>query len=120
MMTDTDLCLITQQAGTGQYFFPSKLLSALAFARPVLAVADENSELAVALDDGGFGWRTAPGDAAELATALERVAGLEAVDLQERGEAGRRYVERFKSDRVLAEFETVLRTMVPAAGVVTR
>ena len=61
MMGDTDMCLITQQAGTGQYFFPSKLLSALAFARPVLAVADADSELSLAMEEGGFGVQVAPG-----------------------------------------------------------
>ena len=72
MMADTDVCLITQAAGTGQYFFPSKLLSALASARPVLAVADADSELALALDEGNFGWRTAPGRADELAAGARK------------------------------------------------
>ncbi|RYD82644.1 MAG: glycosyltransferase WbuB, partial [Verrucomicrobiaceae bacterium] len=37
MLVDADLCLITQQVGTGQFFFPSKLLTTLAFRKPVLA-----------------------------------------------------------------------------------
>ncbi len=108
MMADTDVCLITQQAGTGQYFFPSKLLSALACARPVLAVADADSELALALDEGGFGWRTVPGWPGELSAALERAAGLGADELRAKGDAGRRYVERFETGKVLADFERVL------------
>ena len=108
MMADTDACLITQQAGTGQYFFPSKLLSALAFARPVLAVADADSELALAVDEGGFGWRVAPGDPGELVGALDRAARLGRGDLHRLGESGRRYVKRFEWSTVLAEFERVL------------
>ena len=108
MMADTDACLITQQAGTGQYFFPSKLLSALAFARPVLAVADGDSELALAVEEGGFGWRTAPGDPGGLAAALEHAAQMGRGDLHRMGESGRRYVERFDTAVVLADFERVV------------
>ena len=111
MMADTDLALITQQAGTGQYFFPSKLLSALACARPVLAVADGDSELALALGEGGFGLLTPPGEAAALAGALDRAAAMDGAELCAWGEAGRKYVERFEWANVLAEFERTLRAL---------
>ena len=111
MMADTDVCLITQQAGTGQYFFPSKLLSALAFARPVLAVADADSELALALDEGGFGWRIAPGQPDELAATLDRVATADASERQGKGEAGRQYVRRFAQDTLLASFTRTVEAM---------
>ncbi len=108
MMADTDVCLITQQAGTGQYFFPSKLLSALAAARVVVAVADADSELALALDEGGFGWRVSPGNPNGLAGELERAARLGRDDLHRLGEAGRRYVGQFEWKMVLADFVRVL------------
>ena len=115
MMADTDVCLITQQAGTGQYFFPSKLLSALAFARPVLAVADADSELALARDEGGFGGRTAPGRPDELAAILENVAALGTDERRRRGAAGREYVQRFAWAAVLADFTRTLE-MFPGRG----
>ena len=86
MMADTDVALITQQAGTGQYFFPSKLLSALAFARPVLAVADADSELALALAEGKFGVLTPCGDAAALARALDGAAAMDRAELHTLGQ----------------------------------
>ena len=116
MMADTDVALITQQAGTGQYFFPSKLLSALMYARPVLAVADADSELALALAEGGFGLLTPPGDAAELARTLERAAASDATERGAWGERGRRYVGRFEWARVLAEFEAELRRVAAEKG----
>lgn len=112
MMVDTDLCLITQQTGTGQYFFPSKLLSALAFARPVLAVADDNNELALVLKDGGFGARTSPDQPAELAAELDRLACLDNTELHRMGEAGRKFDEQFAFEKVLPNFERVLREVV--------
>ncbi len=114
MMADTDVALITQQAGTGQYFFPSKLLSALACARPVLAVADADSELALALAEGQFGLLAPCGEAAALAGALDRAAALDGTALRALGQAGRQYVERFEWAAVLADFERTLRTL--AAG----
>ncbi len=114
MMVDTDLCLITQQTGTGQYFFPSKLLSALAFARPTLAVADDNTELTQVLQGGGFGVRTSPDQPAELAAEIDRLARLDPSELRQMGEAGRRFGEQFSFAKVLPDFENVLREV--AAG----
>ena len=109
MMADTDLCLITQQAGTGQFFFPSKLLSALAAARPVMAVADADSELAVAVQEGQFGWRVDPDQPAALASALEEVAATDLDTLRQKGASGCRFGEQFAFEQVMASFEAVLR-----------
>src|SRR5690606_11077697 len=49
MLAEAAMCLVTQQTGTGQYFFPSKLLSLLSAACPVLTVADTGTELVNAL-----------------------------------------------------------------------
>ena len=114
MMVDTDVCLITQQAGTGQYFFPSKLLSALAFARPVLAVADADSELARAVDEGNFGTVAPSGDPAALAAALDRTAMLDATDLQKLGDAARAYGGRFEQTALHENFLAVLAEVAAA------
>ena len=119
MMVDADLCVITQQAGTGQFFFPSKLLSALAYSKPVLAVADADSELVLALDEGGFGLRVPAEQPGELAAALDGAAGMEEAELRRMGEAGQRYGEPFEMGKVLADFEAVLRAVAgnePAEG----
>lgn len=113
MMVDTDLCLITQQTGTGQYFFPSKLLSALAFARPTLAVADDNNELAEVLKQGGFGVRTTPNQPAELAAELDRLARLDAGELRRMGKAGQCFGQQYAFEKVLPDFESVLRQLAP-------
>jgi colanic acid biosynthesis glycosyl transferase WcaI len=108
MMADTDLCLITQQAGTGQYFFPSKLLTALAFAKPVLAVADADSELAHAMNEGGFGFLVPTEQPQALGQALVRAAQLGPEELAALGEAGQRFGQRFALEKVLGEFARVV------------
>ena len=74
MLSDSDCSVITQQEGTGSFFFPSKLLTSLAVARPVICVADEASELAKACAAGGFGVNILPNQADALADAISSFA----------------------------------------------
>jgi colanic acid biosynthesis glycosyl transferase WcaI len=111
MLVDADLCVITQQKGSGKYFFPSKLLTTLAYAKPVLTVADGESELSHAVATGKFGVSVEPGDAEKLGRELDRIAGSPA-GLKELGEAGRRYVAQFDFPVVLKGFEDRLKALV--------
>jgi colanic acid biosynthesis glycosyl transferase WcaI len=74
MLADADCNVITQQAGSGSFFFPSKLLAALAAGKPVVSVADETSELAKAVASGRFGVNIAPNDPAALAATIRSLA----------------------------------------------
>lgn len=102
MLSAADVGLITQASGTGQFFFPSKLLSLLQAGLPVVTVADADSELARAVAEGGFGLNVLPGDAAELAAVLSRLAAAPA----ERAALRTRctWVNRFKPTAVLPQF----------------
>ena len=109
LLAATDVSLITQAAGTGQYFFPSKLLSSLAMRLPVVAVADATSELAQAVAEGGFGCTVAPGSAVALAGALREIA-------REPGQLARwaektEWVRRFAPEEILPQFERMLSTL---------
>jgi colanic acid biosynthesis glycosyl transferase WcaI len=107
MLVDADLCVITQQRGSGGFFFPSKLLTTLAWQKPVLTVADEESELVRALRAGNFGVNVAPGQPVALARAVEHLSASPA-QLQDYATAGRRYVAQFAMEGVLADFTTEL------------
>lgn len=113
LLATSDVCLITQAKGTGRFCFPSKLLSTLVASRPVAAVADDTSELAHAVRDGGFGVLVPPEDPAAVADALTRLAARP-VDLEEFARNGRRWVTRFEDRVVLEQFEARLRQLVPA------
>ena len=115
MLVDADICVIPQQPGSGGYFFPSKLLMTLAFAKPVLTIADDSSELVQALREGQFGVNVPPGQpaaCAELISQLSRESGR----LRAFGQAGRLYVEQFETSRVLDRFEMVLRHLAELRG----
>jgi len=103
LLRDADLCFITQQAGAGNAFFPSKLLALLAKAKPVVTVASPESDLALALAEGDFGVNVPPGRPEELARVLGALAN-DPARLAAYGTAGRRYVEQFERTRVLKDF----------------
>ena len=106
LLVAADVAVITQATGTGQFFFPSKLLSVLAAGLPVIAVADENSELADAVRKGCFGFTVAPGDAAALAGILRDLG--ESRDQLEAWTVGTGWVQRFSRATILPQFEAML------------
>ena len=111
MLADADVSLITQQSGTGQFFFPSKLLSNLSAGKAVVTVADPDSELALAQIAGSFGFNVPPGQPDKLASLLDSLADRRS-HLPALGENGRSYVSRFAFSNVLADFETQLKRLV--------
>ena len=103
LLVDADICFITQQAGVGNSFFPSKLLGLLAESKPIVTVAAPECELAVSLREGHFGVNVPPGQARELAAVLDALV-KDPQRLAKFGSAGRRYVEQFEKSRVMQSF----------------
>lgn len=112
LLADADLCFITQQSGSGNSFFPSKLLGLLAQSKPVITVADPESELAEAVVEGNFGMNIPPGRPQEVADVLDATAS-DPERLKNWGAAGRVYVQQFEKTHVfesfLAELEKLAR-----------
>jgi colanic acid biosynthesis glycosyl transferase WcaI len=103
LLVDADVCFITQQAGAGNSFFPSKLLGLLAESKPVVTVAAPECELALSLVEGKFGANVPPDHPRALADLLDALA-QDPHRLTEYGAAGRRYVEQFEKSRVFESF----------------
>jgi colanic acid biosynthesis glycosyl transferase WcaI len=103
LLIDADVSLITQQSGSGNSFFPSKLLVTLAHSSPVLTVADDDSALARAVMAHGFGLNVSPGRPEHLADSLRDLSANRA-RLREWGRAGREYVKQFEQRQVLEKF----------------
>lgn len=112
LLVDTDVSLIAQQSGSGNAFFPSKLLITLAYSSPVVTVADDDSSLARVVVEGGFGRNVPPGRADELANTLRDLA-QDRQRLRNWGRAGRLYVERFEQKRMLEKFVAQLMSIDP-------
>jgi colanic acid biosynthesis glycosyl transferase WcaI len=114
LLVDADMSLITQQSGSGNSFFPSKLLVTLAHASPVLTVADEESALAKAVHESGFGLNVTPGNPQLVADALIDAAS-DSARLREWGAAGRKYIRRFEQRPVMEKFANELATVIDHA-----
>jgi colanic acid biosynthesis glycosyl transferase WcaI len=111
LLVDADICFITQQLGSGNSFFPSKLLGLLAESKPVVTVAAPESELALAVAEGNFGVNVPPGRPEELASLLDSLAS-DPERLWLYGANGRRYVEQFEKSRVFRSFADELRALL--------
>ena len=110
LLVDADVSLITQQGGSGNAFFPSKLLITLAYSSPVVTVADEESALARAVANGQCGKNILPGHAEQLANCLRKLSE-DRQQLRHWGANGRAYVERFEQRRVLEKFLGELKSL---------
>ncbi len=111
LLVDADVSLITQQSGSGNSFFPSKILMTLAHGCPVVTVADDDSALAKAVEQGSCGTNVRPGDPAKFAERFRELA-QERAALREWGMNGRRYVDRYDRVRLASTFVEQLRALV--------
>ena len=113
LLADADVSLITQQSGSGNAFFPSKLLVTLAHGSPVVTVADDKSALARAVAEGRFGVNLRPGQAEQLATTFRELA-QDRERLRQWSHHGRIYVRRFEQHSLLADFYRQLQSLSKA------
>ena len=88
----SDVCLVTQAAAIGSDAIPSKVYRIMASAKPIVAVTDDHSDLAVLVRTAGCGAIVAPGDAEGLARIVAEAAHDPGA-WREMGERGRAHVE---------------------------
>jgi putative colanic acid biosynthesis glycosyltransferase WcaI len=103
MLVDADLMVVSLASGSGNSFFPSKLLSACAAGKPVLAICDIDSELAVVVDRNRCGVVVAPGNPEGIAQRLEQLSG-EPEQLESMGRAAKKFGDQFLWSAVLERF----------------
>ena len=103
MLADADLMIVSLASGSGSSFFPSKLFSACAAGRAIVAICDFNSELAQLVDKTGCGVVAPYGDSKKLAAIFDELAqNPKRVELM--GEAARRLSKLYSWDALLEKF----------------
>jgi colanic acid biosynthesis glycosyl transferase WcaI len=108
---ETAVCLITQRAGAGQSFLPSKLLPALATGTPVLAVCDPESPLGREVSAQGFGVVVRPGDDEALGRVLRTWGGADGELARLRARAEERAAD-FSRETILPRYEALLQAQM--------
>jgi glycosyltransferase involved in cell wall biosynthesis len=103
MLMDADLMVVSLAPGSGTSFFPSKLLSACAAAKPVLAICDADSELASVVRLNQCGVVVHPSDPEAIAQSIEQLA-TDAERTMKMGAAARQVAARFAWSPILEQF----------------
>lgn len=98
----SNLCLVPQSAETGPTSMPSKVYRIMACARPVLAYADPDSELAGLINEVGCGFVVPVGDWVALAKTIQEASG-DPDSLVKMSQIGRKHVERFYARKVVTD-----------------
>lgn len=103
MHAGADVCLLTTAPGMGVSSVPSKLITYLAMARPVIASVPAESDVARMIEDERLGWLVRPGNAQSLAGAIRRAAALPVGERRAMGARARRVAEERHSTQSAVE-----------------
>lgn len=108
MLAAADVGLVTLNCSSASFSLPSKIFNVMASARPILAVAPLDSEIAHLVEDAHCGMVIPPEQPARLADVLLGLRGQADV-LAEMGRNGRSQLEsRFSRVRCVDAFEDML------------
>jgi colanic acid biosynthesis glycosyl transferase WcaI len=108
MLAAADISLVTLNPGAALSSLPSKVFNVMASARPILAVAPPESELAQIVKRADCGWVVPPGLARELATNIVQLIDQNSARTQ-MGQNGRVHLERYYSrSRCVDVYEKML------------
>jgi len=91
ILSAADVLILPTQGDQSLVAMPSKLISYMMSARPVLAIARLESDLAAVVKDSGCGWVIPPEDSAALEEQLTLIATLGRPELARIGASGREY-----------------------------
>lgn len=91
VLSAADVLVLPTRGHQSMASVPSKLITYMLAGRPILALADDGSDLANTVSDAGCGWLMQPDDAPALARRIREVSRQPSEDLQRRGSAGRDY-----------------------------
>jgi glycosyltransferase involved in cell wall biosynthesis len=103
----SDVCLVSLKPGLAGYIVPSKLYPILAAGRPYVAAVESISEVAALTERHRCGVVVTPGDAAQLAAEIQRLAD-QPDEREAMGARARLAAELFARDRQVAAHASVI------------
>jgi len=107
-----DVSVIAFQPGMAGVSVPSRMYNVMAAGKPILAVAEPESELAMVVAEQAIGWVVPPDDLDALVEGIERAAATPAAELAAMRQRARRFVEAHHSKaRVVAQYVELMRAL---------
>lgn len=115
LLATAQVCLVSQQGSVADIVFPSKVLTLLAAAKPVIASVTPASEVATVIAVAGAGVVVPPEDPAALVAAVLQLQTNREQRLKS-GNAGRVFArERWERERTLSSFADVVSSLAVGA-----
>src|SRR5215213_3040625 len=109
VLASADVLITVLEPDAGRYSVPSKVLTYLCAARPILGMMPAENEATATLGSSGAGISVDPDDYEQMIAALSTLLA-EPEKRAQMGEAGRRYAEAtFDISEIGARFDSVLR-----------
>lgn len=107
LLNACDLAVIALLPNMSGVSVPSRMYNVMAAGKPILAIADDDSELAMTVREQRIGWVVRPGDIDGVAAAIKKAASdMEA--LKGMGRRARRLAEtRFNPDRIIEQYRVL-------------
>jgi len=103
-----DVVLNTLSSGMSGISVPSRTYNALAAAKPLVVVCDDDSEIAAVVKEENIGWVVPPGHPDQLVSALREAHGNRQL-LREMGERARRAVEtKYTRSHILERYKILI------------
>ena len=111
-LTACDIALITLVPGMKGVSVPSRMYNILAAGKPIIAMAEEGSELALVVREEQVGWVIPPADIDALVRTIHE-AKARFVELNAMGKRGREAVERrYRLDHVIRDWTALVRGLM--------
>lgn len=115
LLATAQVCLVTQQRTVADIVFPSKVLTLLAAAKPVIVSVTSASEVATVIATAGAGLLVPPEDPGALLAAVQHLQTDRELRLKS-GNAGRAFArQRWERDTTLASFASVVSVLAGGA-----
>ena len=115
-LTACDVAIISFAEGMAGVSVPSRMYNVMAAGKPIIAVADPASELALVVSEEEIGWVVAPGDIAGLCMAIMTARNNPNL-LAQMGQRARLAAEnKYSFERVRQAYEDMLDSIYKEAG----
>jgi len=103
------ILILSTQKNTGNNSIPSKLPAYMLSARPILALADRNSDIAQAIQDADCGWIGNPEDEVWLIDFFKNANKISLAELKQKGQMSLIYAKKFYSrERNLKKLKNII------------